>query len=165
MTTTLLILLACGTMWAQKIGHINSQEILVALPDYTTASKSYEDYKNLIEKDLIEFQGELEAMVTDFETNQSTWTETKRQLKAQEIQEKQQKLQVAAQGAEKDLVNKEQELMSPLVKKVQDAINDVAKEEGFAYVLDLTTGTVVYWEGGKDVGPMVRKKLGIPEAQ
>jgi len=164
MTTLLLAFVACGSLMAQKVGHINSQEILVAMPAYKTAQTDFVTAQNTMQKDLEDFQAELQSMVADYETNSATWTETKRALKEQEIRDKQGRLEGTAAEMERELGEKQQSLMKPLLDDIQKAIDEVAKENSFAYVLDLTTGTVVYWAGGEDVGPLVRKKLGIPAA-
>jgi outer membrane protein len=42
-----------------------------------------------------------------------------------------------------------------------NAINAVAQEKGYAYILDLASGSVIYFQGGEDVTADVKTKLGI----
>ena len=51
--------------------------------------------------------------------------------------------------------------MQPFIDKAKKAIDDVAKEKGYTYILDTSTGSVLYWEGGDDIMMYVKEKLGI----
>ena len=55
--------------------------------------------------------------------------------------------------------DKQLELMQPFQDKILKAIEDVAKENGYAYIFD--TQVLLYSEGGDDVSALVKKKLGI----
>ena len=59
-----------------------------------------------------------------------------------------------------ELVSLEQELLMPMVERVQEAINQVGAENGFTYIFDTSSGATVY-TGGEDVGALVRAKLGM----
>ena len=59
------------------------------------------------------------------------------------------------------IMQKEQELLQPLIERAKTAINEVAKEKGYTYILDTGTGVVVFFDDTDDITPFVKKKLGI----
>ena len=59
-----------------------------------------------------------------------------------------------------DLAQMEQQLLAPMIERVRDAIEAVGKEQGFTYIFDTSTGVTLY-NGGVDVGELVKTKLGM----
>jgi len=84
-----------------------------------------------------------------------------KQTKEREIADLETRITEFQQGAETDFANKQQELYDPLITKARDAINAVAEANGFTYILDVSMGTVLYFEAGEDVLPLVKVKLGL----
>jgi outer membrane protein len=56
---------------------------------------------------------------------------------------------------------KRTELFQPIIKKATDAINGVAKEKGYTYVLDSSAGTILFSTESDDLMPAVKTKLGL----
>ena len=83
-----------------------------------------------------------------------------KQIRQQELQEMQQRIQLFYQTAEQDIQKKQQELLMPIQEKLQKAIKDVGAENGYTYIVDpaalLYTGP-----NAIDATPLVRKKLGL----
>ena len=59
-----------------------------------------------------------------------------------------------------ELAQLEQQLLMPMIERVQEAINEVGSENGFTYIFDTSSGATVY-TGGEDVGGLVRAKLSM----
>ena len=104
---------------------------------------------------------EYQAKITDYQDNVATMSDLIRQTKEKEITDLQARIQAFQQSADQDLSTKQAELFNPLIEKVKNAINDVGRENGYTYIMDIGAGAVVYFEGGDDVLPLVKKKLGI----
>lgn len=83
------------------------------------------------------------------------------QKKAEELQGMEANIQQARQSAGEELQKKQQELMGPILEKAQNAIQKVAKTQGFQYVLDATPGAGVLVADGKDLLADVKKELGF----
>ncbi|MFN9882854.1 MAG: OmpH family outer membrane protein, partial [Bacteroidota bacterium] len=64
-------------------------------------------------------------------------------------------------GAQEKLQTKKQEIYSPILKKAEDAVKAVAKENGYAYVFDTSIGAVIYAQDADDIMPLVKKKLNL----
>ena len=65
------------------------------------------------------------------------------------------------QTAQKKLQERQTELLKPIVDRAKQAINDVAKENGYSYVFDSGTGALLYQPDSDDLMPLVKKKLGL----
>ena len=152
----------------QKIGHVNADEVFQQTTEFKAAQDQLKTLSDAKQK-------ELESMITEFQKKESAAQEKLRnrseankaqidaevQTLGQELQQMQERIQSVQKVAQEEVGKKQQELMAPIQTKVMNAINAVAKEKGFAYVLDLGTGAVIYADGGEDITPAVKTKLGI----
>lgn len=84
-----------------------------------------------------------------------------RQTKQKELEDMQTRIQQFQQTADQDLQRKQGELFNPIITRAQKAIADVSKENGFTYVFDVSTGSLVYYENGENIIDLVKTKLGI----
>ena len=136
-----------------KIAHVNTAEILDAMPDKSKAEKDLEKYYNDLQSQLQTMAQEYQTKMQDYEANQATMSNLVKQSKEKEIIEA---------NAEQDFEGKRAELLKPILDKIQNAINTVGKEKGYTYVLDLATGAAVYvGTDAIDATSDVKAKLGI----
>ena len=56
---------------------------------------------------------------------------------------------------------KEEELIAPIHRKVAEAVSAVSKEKGMAYVFDISSTNIPYFQGGEDLTAAIKTKLGI----
>lgn len=147
----------------QKIGHINSDELLAMMPEAQAAQTSLEDYRAQLEKDMREMEAELETKIAAFQQNQQIMTNLSRETKTREIQDLQARIQEFGQSAQQDLQAKQIELISPIIDKATNAVKEVAKENNFTYIMDSSPSkaTVIFFDNGEDILPLVKAKLGI----
>lgn len=159
------VLFSATNVFAQKdykFGHINSNELLLVMPERDSARVEMENYSKMLQQEIEAMQVELQNKYTDYMEKQETYSDLVRQSKEQEIQEMQQRIQTFQQTAQKDLQQKEAELFQPIMDKAQAAIEKVAKANGFTYIFDLGAGGVLYFsEQSTDILPLVKKELGI----
>jgi outer membrane protein len=52
-------------------------------------------------------------------------------------------------------------VLSPLLEKAQNAINQIAEENNYTYIFDISLGSIVYGQDSMDIMPLVKEKLGI----
>lgn len=157
------MLLSFGAMAQQKIGHINADELLQMMPETKTAQTQLEAYGKQLEKDLTDMQNELQAKIQKYRDDDKMMTNLSRETRTREIQELQQRIQEYSQKAQEDLQNKQVELLTPIIDKATKAVQEVARENKFAYILDSSQSkaVVIFAEGGIDIMDMVKKKLGL----
>ena len=79
----------------------------------------------------------------------------------QEIQVIADRIEEMNQKAQEEMGKKREELYQPILAKAEVAVQAVAKAEGFAYVFDTANQALVYFDGGIDITPLVKTKLGI----
>lgn len=159
------MLLSTGVMAQQKIGHIDSDELIQAMPEAKAAQTTLEAYSAQLEKDLEDMQKELETKVNDYRTNEKLMTTLSRETKAQEIQGLQVRIQEYSVKAQEDLQQKQLELLKPIFDKATNAVKEVAKENGFTYIFDSSPSkaVVIFVDNGEDIMPLVKSKLGITQ--
>ncbi len=158
----LFISLAGFAQNKQKFGHINSNELLMAMPENQQAKDALQAHSKELEKQLMEMQAELEQKYNDYITRRDSLPPLLQQTKETELNGLNARIQAFQQNAQQDLQTKEAELIQPIIEKARNAIREVSKEAGYTYVFDTGTGSLVYWpENSDDILPLVKKKLGI----
>ena len=144
-----------------KIGHINSNELLTAMPERAAVQKDLEAYANELKTTLDVMRKEYETKVAEFQNKQDVMTDLIKETKIKEITDLEKRITEFQQTAEADLQKKEQSLLQPIIDKAKTAIDDVAKEEGYTYVLDSSVGVVLYSVDSDNILAKVKTKLGI----
>jgi len=144
-----------------KIGHINSTDLMQIMPGKDSAQAAFEAEVKVVEGELKAMQDELQAKYNDYQERRNNMTELIRTTKEQEIRDLDTRIQTYKQNAEQKLREKETELLQPIIDRAKQAIADVAKENGYTYILDTSAGTVLYQQEGDDILALVKKKLGL----
>jgi len=146
----------------QKFGHINSNDLLMMMPENQQAQKALQQHSRELEDQSAAMQAELEQKYNDYLAKKDSLSPLIQKTKETELQDLNQRIQAFQQTAQKDLQAKQQELLKPIIEKARNAIREVAKENGYTYVFDTGTGALVYWpEDSDDLLPLVKTKLGI----
>jgi outer membrane protein len=145
----------------QKIAHINSAELIKAMPEVVTADKQLETFKGSLDADGKIMYAEYQTKVQDFQAKEKTLSEALKEAKVKEIQDLQKRIEEFQQKAGDDFEKKRGELYDPILKKAEDAVKAVAKEKGYSYVFDTTQPGLVYFDGGINIMPDVKIKLGL----
>lgn len=144
-----------------KLGHIDRQALMLALPERKDAETRMQAFAKSLDDRLKAMGAEYEAKVADAQAKAATMTETEKEMVVREINGLEQRIQDAREKAQEDLAKQEEELLRPMVEKANNAIKEVAAANNFTYILDISTGMVLYYEKGEDVMPLVKAKLGI----
>ncbi|MCF7559228.1 OmpH family outer membrane protein [Sabulilitoribacter multivorans] len=158
LATALCIGTISFTQAQSKIAHINTQELIAAMPAAKAAQAEIEALGKTYQTDIQASITEYQNTVKQYEAEAATKTDEENQKRGLDLQEKQQRIQQFRADAQQDLAKKEAELFKPIQEQAMKAINEVAKEQGFQYVLDRATLIVA---DGKDILADVKKKLGI----
>jgi len=158
------LMVAATTAWSQsnlKIGYIDSQALIEMMPEKDTVESQLIAYQRSLEEQIGAMYLEYQNKVADYTNNMDGMSDIIKQTKEREIADLETRITEFQQSAEQDFAQKQQELYDPLVTKAKDAINEVASSNGYSYILDISMGVVLYYEGGEDVLPLVRAKLGL----
>ena len=145
-----------------KFGHIDSQELLASLPERESAEATLKKHATLLETQQKSMSDELNKKYAEYLQEKDQLSDLVRATREKDLQDLQQRIAIFNQQAMKELEDKEQQLIAPIIEKVTNAIKEVGKENGYTYIFDLATRTVVYHsDQSTDVTPLVRKKLGL----
>ncbi len=158
----LLFVVVTASVNAQtlKFGHIDLQALVQVMPERATAETEFNKYQSELEDVLGDLQKDLNTKMDEFQKLDANVSEVKRNAKVEEIQEMQQRIQNYQTTAQQKLQQKNSELMKPIYDKAQNAIAEVAKEQGLMYVFE--ANSLLYKSNQSvDVLPMVKQKLGI----
>jgi outer membrane protein len=158
------LMIAATTAWAQsnlKIGYIDSQALIELMPQKDSVETQLVAYQRSLEEQIGAMYLEYQNKVADYTNNVDGMSDIIKQTKEREIADLETRITEFQQSAEQEFGIKQQELYDPLITKAKDAINEVAKANGYTYILDVSMGVVLYFEGGDDVLPLVRAKLGL----
>ncbi|MFA7445898.1 MAG: OmpH family outer membrane protein [Flavobacteriaceae bacterium] len=148
-------------MSAQKVAHINMQQLIENHPDMLSANKQLETIAGTYDKDYAIMVTEFTNKRDKYISEEGTTTEAVNQERAVELQNMQKSIQDFYADAQKKLSEKELELKKPIADKVTEAIQKVAKAKGYEYVLDATVGSGVLYAAGIDIMADVKTELGI----
>jgi len=154
----------CGftTANAQKFGHVNSQEIIQVMPEFTKARTDIETLTKQYEADLQSMQDELKKKSEAYEKEQATLPANIKQRREQELQEMYQKIQQSYEDNRQALAKEQSEKMQAITTKVLDAIKAVGQAGGYVYIMDLSGGIpYISTTLSTDVTPQVKAKLGL----
>lgn len=153
----------CGATMAQKtikLGHINSTELMQIMPGRDSAQAILQAEVTELENTLKAMQAEVEQRYNEYMQKEGQWSDLIKQTKQKEIQDMTTRVEEFKQNAQQSLQTREQELLQPIIDRAKKAIEDVSQENNFTYIFDAGIGVLLY-EGGENIMPLVKKKLGL----
>jgi len=157
-----LLALPMSIFAQQKFAHVNSAEIIQALPDYAKAQTELQTLGKQYEDELMRMQNELQTKSEDYEKNEATLPEAVKQRRQQELNDLYQRFTQYRQTSEQEFANAQQAKMAEISQKVTAAIKAVGNEGGYIYIMDVTSGIPFINETlSKDVTVEVKAKLGL----
>ena len=158
----MVLMLAPMAAFAQKFGHVNSQEIIQAMPEFTKARTEIEALTKQYEADLKSMQEELQKKSEAYEKEQASLPANIKQRREQELQEMYQKIQQSYQDNQQALAKEQSEKMQAITTKVLDAIKQIGQAGNYVYVMDLSSGIpYISTTLSTDITAEVKKKLGL----
>lgn len=149
------------TQAQSKIAHINTQDLIQAMPEMATAQAEMEKLGKTYEADIKAMATEYQNKMKQYEAEAPTKTDEENQKRLVEVQTMQQNIQQYQGQAQQEMQKKEVDLLKPITEKAKAAILKVARAQGFEYVLDSTQGGGVIMADGNNLLDAVKKEMGI----
>ncbi len=149
---------------AQKYGHLNYGNLLSAMPEVKTANTELETYRQQLitrgEAMAKKFQENYTKFVADVQSGDlAPVTQTQRQ---QALEQEQQSILAYEQEVAQKVEQKRQELLMPIIDKMNNAIEAVAKENGYVLIFDTSVfNAILFADASEDVLGKVKAKLGL----
>lgn len=119
-----------------KTAHIDVNELLAKMPEMTSAKAQLEKLSKTFDADYSTMVTEYQTKMKKYEGEASTQTEAINETRAKEMQDMGQRIQQFRDTAQKQLQDKEMEIVKPIMDKAKAAIIKVGKAKGFQYVVD-----------------------------
>jgi outer membrane protein len=108
---------------------------------------------------------EAQTKYNEYQQKQSTWTPAIKSSKEKELGEIQNRIQEFQQSIQAELQQQQQQLMDPIYKKAQEAVEKLAKAGGYLFVFETSQYLYVDKAQCKDLTPEARKAMNIPEGR
>jgi outer membrane protein len=155
----ILVLGANQTITAQaKTAHVDVSEIMSKMPAMLDAQKQLEKLSTTYDADYKKMVEEYQAKLKKYEAEAATVTEVVNGERSKEVQDMQKRIVDFRDNAQKELQQKESEIVKPLMEKVRTSIQKVGKAKGFQYILD---GSTLLLADGPNLTADVKKDLGF----
>lgn len=149
-----------GSVSAQKIGFLNTNELLVQMPEVKRADSLLAKYRDDMQKVYAGYVMEYQQKLADYQNNSESWSEVQREAAEEDLGKLQLRINEYEKQSADKLDAKKAELYDPILDKVKTVIKQVGEENKFTTVMD---GSALLYVGTDaiDVLPLVKKKLGI----
>jgi len=144
-----------------KIGYINFDQVIQIMPETKTIQGQLETYNKQFQDQYAAMTNEFQTKGQAYEAQRATMTDAIRTSKEAELQDLQKRIQAFQTDAQQKVSTKTNELSKPLFDKVRGAVALVAKEKGYAYVLNSSQTDLIVSPPGDDLLAEVKAKLGL----
>jgi outer membrane protein len=143
-----------------KFGHLNVQQLISELPEKQAADRELQSEAQKLQNQLQVMSQELDEKYKNYMAQRDSLSDLIRSTREKEIQDYDQRIQNFNKLAQQSLSQKEQELLQPIIEKVEKAINAVGEEQGFIYIFDTSSQVILYnSDQSIDCEELVKAKL------
>ena len=146
-----------------KIGHINTNELISTMPEADSAQVQPQALNDQLVRTSEELQVDYRQAYVDYEKEVATMSDLVRKTKEDGLQDMMTRIQEFGQMSQQEINKKQDVLYQPILIKAQNAIQEVADEQGFDYILETGQAQVltVPKDESLNVMKLVQAKLGI----
>ena len=164
--TTLFLLLpfflSLSALHAQKYGHLNLAILISEMPGTTAAEAELKTFNDAAVARGEQMVTDLQARVAEVETQRDELAPVKLEEMRLELTAARDSIVQYEQQMGVDVERKRQELLGPLIQQARDAVDAVARENGYQLIFDTSRfNTVLYGQDSDDIMPLVKAKLGM----
>ena len=165
LTLAIALLMGSTSLFAQKFGRINTQEIIMSMPETKTMQTNMEAYAKELQDNIETMNVEFNTKLQDFQKNFNTLTDIAKEMKEKDLNDLQARIREFQERAQQEYQKKQNELLAPIIEKAKNAIDKISAAGGYLVVFDTSTGSLAYFDEATltDIAPEVKKELGITE--
>ena len=150
----------------QKIGYYDAQLVLENIPEYQSVQQKLDRLETRWEQELDTLQQEKQRLVREFEARELLYTEEERKRKQGEIRKMEEKIESYRQehfGPKGMLFQRQKQLMRPIQERILEAVDAVARREGYDFVFDKSGGDFMFHfaRDEYDINQQVLEELGV----
>ncbi len=146
-----------------KLGWLNSAALLDAMPEKVKADSEIAKYARTFQEMIDGMGKEYQSKIQQYQAGEKTMTDAMKEVKQKEIQDLQNRIETTQQSAQEKVGVKKQEVYTPVLDKADKAIKAVAKEKGYDYIFDASSGggTLLFARESDNITVLVKAKMGI----
>jgi len=148
-------------MLAQKVAYINSGILMQDLPEIKVADSNLQAFQTQLQKKGDQMVSALQAKYQDLGKKQQSGDISPKDLETQSaaLKAEEATIQEFEQDMNKQISEKRQSLYQPILDRLNNLINEVAKDKGYSFVFDSSTGVLLYADEAYDLTAAVKEKL------
>lgn len=157
-----MFILPLGAMAQAKFAHMNSQEVIAVMPEFTKAQADLDNMSKKYQEEMTRTNEEFQKKYQEFLAQADSLPKNIAERRQKELQDMAQRQEQFQQEVYQSMQKAQQEAMAPIYKKLDEAIQAVGKAEGVVYIFDLAR-TPIPFVGvqSTDVTAKVKTQLGI----
>ena len=150
-----------------KAGYTNVEYVLEAHPKMKEIQSQLDTEKNILSKQIQVLNQEFQTKLQQYQQGEAMMSDMVKGDKQKELQSLQSRIEDMQQNAQYKLMQKQEELLSPVLEEVEKAINQVGAENGYDFIFNGATGDgtsiILYAKSkGDNITVKIFEKLGIP---
>ncbi len=152
---------------ASKVGYADVEYIFSQMPEFKQIDADLNTLQNQLKKNLETKSAEFQRKVTEYQQNYDKMLDAVRQNTERELKQLQDNLQKLQEDAQAEIQKKQNALMEPVYTKVGKTIEEVAKENGYTFILNQQLGgldVILYGDPANNISDLVLKKMGVTPA-
>lgn len=147
-----------------KVGYADVDYIFNQMPESKQIDSELKSLQTQLKNQIDTKYQDYQKKLADYQANINNMIDAVRANTERELVQMQQNIEKLQQDAQTTVQTKQNTLMEPVFKKVGKAIEDVAKENGYTFILSQQIGgldVILYGDEKMDVSDLVLKKLGV----
>jgi len=160
------VVVGAGEASAQtlKIGYIHSEAIIAQDPDATAAQDQFRQDMGPWENELRLLEEEIATLLNQYQAQQVTLTPDARRSRQRDIVEKQENYQQRLQQIEAAAAQRQQELVQPIMERINEVIQDLRDEGDYTFIFDASAGGLIAADDAYDLTDEVVRRLAAQRA-
>ena len=160
---TVLLMVTAGLFAADmKLAYINTEKLMSDNPEAVKAKTELTKWNKIKEGEALKMQKEVEKLEEEMKNMSMLISEEKKKEKLAEGQKKYQEFLMFKEktwGQNGDYYAENKKLMEPIIKKINDTIKMVSERDGYDFVLDANTGSLLFAKPSYDITEKIQKEL------
>lgn len=142
-----------------KVGIVDMQRAIQTSDTGKKAKSQLEEAFNKKKKELQLEEANLKKLQEEFQKKQSALSDAAKKEQQMKLQEKFMKYQELVQRSQTEIQKKEQEMSEPIIRKIREKVNEIAKKKGYHLVLEKNDSVVLFSMEKDDLTEEVMKSL------
>jgi outer membrane protein len=151
-----------GVKAQYKFGHINSEEIITAMPEFVKANAELKDLGTKYTEDLKKSQSEFDRKYQEFMQQKDSLPQAIGERRQKELEDMAARIRQSQQDAQDGMQKAQEAKLAPILQKVDAAVKAVGQAEGMIYIFDIAHTPIAYINEAQSVNltPKVKARVG-----